>query len=205
MNIQQILEYLGTGIVILLALDNAVDGVVKVLLQYFPTSAVLLKWDTACANLANWLKKITLPKAAPVIVLFLLISGNAFAQTTSPTDIISEIVATIKPSEGVMYGVREHQIKDITSFQIIGYQSAKYPLIALDANFLYAPSNLLGGSIAYPIGNFSSITGINTAIPILSWLGQMNINVGYGFGWFVDNNGTRTNDSGPVITGNIKF
>ena len=34
---------------------------------------------------------------------------------------ISEIVSTIKPSEGIMYGVREHQIKDITSFQIIGY------------------------------------------------------------------------------------
>ena len=131
---------------------------------------------------------------------------TATTTTNTPTDIISEIVSTIKPSEGIMYGVREHQVKAITSFQIVGYQNIKYPLLALDVNFLYAPSNLIGGSITYPIGNFSSITGVNTAIPILSWLGQMNINVGYGFGFFVNNgSGTRANDSGPVMTGTIKF
>ena len=147
-----------------------------------------------------------------VLFLFLLLmttfvnAQTATTTTNTPTDIISEIVSTIKPSEGIMYGVREHQVKAITSFQIVGYQNIKYPLLALDVNFLYAPSNLIGGSITYPIGNFSSITGVNTAIPILSWLGQININVGYGFGFFVNNgSGTRANDSGSVMTGTIKF
>ena|ERR1039457_2899373 len=140
------------------------------------------------------------------LLIVLLLPSISNAQTTPPTDVISEIVSTIKPSAGIMYGVREHQVKSITSFQIVGYQNVKYPLLALDANFLYAPSNLIGGSITYPIGNFSSITGINTAMPILSWFAQMNVNVGYGFGFFIDNgSGTRSNDSGPLMTGTIKF
>jgi hypothetical protein len=147
------------------------------------------------------------PVASVIFILVFFATMHVQAQTTTtPTDFISEIVSTIKPSEGIMYGVREHQVKDVTSFQIIGYQDAKYELLALDGNFLYSPSNLIGGSITYPIGNFSSITGVATTIPILSWLGQMNINVGYGFGWFVNNgSGTRANDSGPVMTGTIKF
>ena len=55
-----------------------------------------------------------------ILVLFLALYGVAFAQTTTtttttPTDIISEIVSTIKPSEGIMYGVREHQVKETQS------------------------------------------------------------------------------------------
>ena len=153
------------------------------------------------------MKKVILGIIALILFATMPVQAQTATTTTNtPTDIISEIVSTIKPSEGIMYGVREHQVKAITSFQIVGYQNIKYPLLALDVNFLYAPSNLIGGSITYPIGNFSSITGVNTAIPILSWLGQMNINVGYGFGFFVNNgSGTRANDSGPVMTGTIKF
>ena len=56
MNIPQILMYIGGAIVVLLALDNAVDGVCK----YFNYT----EGDTFCAKIAAWLKKIQadLPK-----------------------------------------------------------------------------------------------------------------------------------------------
>ena len=146
--------------------------------------------------------------SAVLFALMLLGSASGFAQTTNTTptatNIISEIVNTIQPTAGIMYGVREHQIKDITSFQVVGCQNDKYKLVALDGNFLYAPTDMIGWSVTYPIGNFSSITKLNTTIPILSWLSQMNINVGYGMGWFLSG-GSRTYDDGPIISGSIKF
>lgn len=151
-------------------------------------------------------------KLLAVCLLVLVFSVPAFAQTTTPysgfleaMNVTGDIVNTLSPTGGIMWGIREHQVKAITSFQVVGYQSAKYQFIKLNGNFLYAPSNLLGGSLTYPIGSLSQITGLNVPVPVLNWFTNANINVGYGLGWFTSNVDSRSNDDGPVLTGNIKF
>lgn len=150
-------------------------------------------------------------KITAVLAIFLALSVGAMAQTTGSPSVIdetysiaSDVSSVLNPTAGIMYGVREHQVKYVSSFQAFGYQNTQHPLIRINANLLYSPSDMLGGSITYPLGSFSSITGLKVSTPILNWLANANLNVGWGLGWFTSG-GSRSNDDGPIVSGNIKF
>jgi hypothetical protein len=139
------------------------DGLIKYLLQYFPKSIKLAKWDTACANFANWLRKAqgVISKPVAILILFLLFSSGAWAQTTTTSTNsidISTIISKLTLHEAVGYDIKSGNVTSYTSADLLDWKG-------LSLSGGYSTSSAIVASIDYDIGGLSKL-GITS--PLLS-------------------------------------
>ena len=132
-------------------------------------------------------------------LLSFLCIGVAKADVTSPLiDALNGTLKSLPATEGVIYCVREHQFKDLSSITVVSFQHPKWAWLKLNGDVGYAVNDMYALEAMYPLGNLSQF---NVKIPVLS---QIDISVGYGYGWLFNDN-SRQRDGGPCLTGTYKF
>lgn len=133
--------------------------------------------------------------ALALVLIPLIAKADTFS---SPIiDALNGTLKSLPGTVGVVYCVREHQAKELTSVNILKYQDPKIWWLRLNGDVGYGASDLYMLEVMYPI----DLNKLHITIPVLS---QIDLSVGYAYGWLTDDT-SRARDGGPAITASWKF